>query len=165
MFDLSRMKALPALALAASLALSMGACGSSSESASSTNEPGDSQPSVSEQHAQVFDADVATAEYKDTQDIAGNAMVTFSLENKSDKTVMVGSDNLVVNGQYSIESLGGSPVNIAPSTTGSVSLTFGVSTQTELSGTYDMETLSGELVLYDADGYDEIGRVPFDITI
>jgi hypothetical protein len=120
---------------------------------------------VSEQHAQVFDADVATAEYKDTQDIAGNAMVTFSLENKSDKTVMVGSDNLVVNGQYSIESLGGSPVNIAPSTTGSVSLTFGVSTQTELSGTSDMETLSGELVLYDADGYDEIGRVPFDITI
>lgn len=165
MFDYSHMKALPAMAIAVSLVLSLGACGSSSESASSVSEPSDSQLSVSEQQSQVFDSDIATVEYRDTQDVAGNAMVTFELENKSDKKVMVGSDNLVVNGQYSIKSLGGSPVDIAPSTTGSVSLTFGVSAQTELSGTSDMKTLSGELVLYDADGYDEIGRVPFDVTI
>jgi len=155
-----------AFVAASMLALSMSvtACGTSTEPAKSDEQEA-KQEQPQKQDEQVFDTELAIVTYRDTQDAVGNAVVNFALENKTDKTLMVGSDGLLVNGQYSVTALGGSVADIAPSTTGSVSLTFGVSTQTDLGGTEDLQTLSGELVLFDADEMQEVGRVPFDVVI
>lgn len=146
------------------LSVSITACGASSEPTKSDDQQ-PKQEQQQQQEKQTFDTELAIITYRDTQDAAGNAVVSFALENKTDKTLMVDSDGLLVNGQYSVTALGGSVADIAPSTTGSVSLTFGVSTQTDLSGTEDLKTLSGELVLFDADEMQEVGRVPFDVVI
>jgi hypothetical protein len=154
-----------------SVALSLSACSGSGDKAPSA---GDEQPQeqvaetpeqAQETPAQTFETDQALVEYRDTQDVAGNTMVNFALTNKTESTLMVGSDNLVLNGQYSIKSLGGSATDIAPSMIGSVSLVFGVPAQTDLAGTSDIQTLSGELVLFDADEMQEVGRVPFNVVI
>ena len=116
--------------------------------------------------AQVFETVAATVEYRDTQDVAGNAMVTFSLTNATDRTVMVTGENVVVNGQYAAQALGGSTVPIGPGETGAVSLSFGAQVQTPLSGTSDMETLSCDLVLLDNDSLTtELARVPVSVTL
>ena len=115
--------------------------------------------------AQAFESDVARAEYVGTQDAAGNAVVTFSVTNSTDRTVMVSGENVVVNGQYAVEALGGATVPIGPGQTGAVSLTFGVSVQTPLGGTSEMETLSADLVLRDNDTFNVLGSVPVSVTL
>lgn len=116
--------------------------------------------------AQVFETDAATVEYVGTQDAAGNAVVTFSLTNATDRAVMVTGENVVVNGQYAVQALGGSTMPIGPGETGAVSLSFGVQVQTPLGGTSDMETLSCDLVLLDNGSLTtELGRVPVSVTL
>lgn len=122
------------------------------------------EPKV-EEAAQIFEGDSATAEYVGTQDAAGNAVVTFSVTNGTDRTVMVSGENVVVNGQYAVQALGGSTVPIGPGLTGAVSLSFGVSVQTPLGGTSDMETLAADLVLRDNDTFDVLGSVPVSVTL
>ena len=118
-----------------------------------------------ESAAQTFEGDSATAEYVGTQDAAGNAVVTFSVTNGTDRTVIVSGENVVVNGQYAVQALGGSNMPIGPGQTGAVSLTFGVSVQTPLGGTSDMETLAADLVLRDNDTFDVLGSVPVTVTL
>ena len=118
-----------------------------------------------ESAAQTFEGDFAVAEYVGTQDAAGNAVVTFSVTNETDRTVMVSGENVVVNGQYAVQALGGSNMPIGPGQTGAVSLTFGVSVQTPLGGTSGMETLTADLVLRDNDTFDVLGSVPVTVTL
>lgn len=127
-------------------------------------QPKDDSPE--EEAKQVFESDIATVEYAGTQDI-GNAAVQFYVTNKSDVTVLVSGEGLVLNGQYDIQTLGGSNMEgIQSGHTGSVMLVFGVNVQTPLSGVADMETLDGELVLRNSDALtEEVGRVPFSVTI
>ena len=152
---------------ALAMALTLGACGGG---AKGSQEPqrAEQKADQKDEHkaeAQTFESDVASVEYRDTQDVAGNAMVSFALTNNTGSTVMVSSEGLLLNDEYSIESLGGAATPIQSGKTGSVSLVFGVSAQTSLSGTDDIETLSGELVLVDDKTYERLGTVPFSVRV
>ncbi len=118
-----------------------------------------------EPSAQVFEYDEATVEYGGIKDVAGNAMVTLYLTNRTDATVDVVPENIVVNGQYAVESLTGSVTPIGAGETGAVTLTFGVPVQTPLSGTGDVESLSADLVLVDHSTFERIVYVPVSVTI
>lgn len=172
-----------AVVVAMAMALALGACGgSSSDGSKKQEEPqkveqkaekqeqkverkAEKQQEKVEEKKQTFSSDYADVEYQGTQDVAGNAMVTFMVTNKTDVTVMVTSEGLVVNDQFNIEALGGSQAPIAPGNSGMVPLTFGVQTQTTLSGTDDMETLSGELVVMDNQSFERLGTVPFSVSV
>ena len=109
--------------------------------------------------AQVVETDAATVEYRDVQDVAGNAVITFALTNKLDVPVTVVPESVVVNGQYDVTALGGTTAPIQPGHTGAVSLTFGVDVQTGLSGVGELETVSADLVLM-GEGFDRLAVVP-----
>lgn len=158
------------------LALSLGACGGSGgkkseapkgeaqEQVADTGEEPADQPA---EEAQVFETDQARVEYRETIDSTGNALVLFSFENKTDRAVMVNGEGVVVNGEYQITPLGGSDISgIQPGMTGQVSIVFGVDVQTSLSGVSDLETISADLVMRDADNLtEEVGRVHVDVTV
>lgn len=113
----------------------------------------------------VFESDSAAVEYGGIQDVAGNALVTFYLTSRTDATVNVVAENIIVNEQYAVESLSGSVVPIGPGKTGAVTLSFGVSVQTPLSGTDDIESLSADLVLVDESSFERIVSVPVSVTV
>lgn len=155
-----------AIAAGLCLALSLGACGGSSAKKEATSED-QTQEQVAEEASQVFESDQARAEYRETMDSTGNALVLFSFTNNTDRTVMVASENVVVNGEYQITPMGGSDLNgIQPGATAQVSIVFGVSTQTPLTGVGDLKTLSADLVMRDNDHLTEtVGSVHVDVTI
>ncbi|MDO4538757.1 MAG: hypothetical protein Q4B54_11400 [Coriobacteriales bacterium] len=140
-------------------------CGCSSSTSIEQTAEQPAQEQAAEQPAQVFDNEFATAEYRDTIDSTGNAVVNFALTNKTSNRVMVASENIVVNDQFNVQSLGGSVAPIDPGNTGSVSLVFGVSVQTTLAGVSDMHKLSADLVLHDESTFDVVGSVHVDVTI
>lgn len=157
-----------AIAAGLALALSLGACGgSSTEEASSDGEQvASDQVEEAQEDAQVFESDLATVTYRDAMEATpGNAMFNFELDNKTGSALMVSGDALVVNGEYSVQALGGAAIPIEPGTKGSVSLAFGYSVQTSLTSMDEIKTLSGELVLIDNGTYDELGRIPFSINV
>jgi len=150
------------------LALSLGACGGSGEAKAPSDEMQGAGEKVEETTpAQAFETEQARAEYRETMDSTGNALVLFSFTNNTDRTVMVASENVVVNGEYQITSMGGSDLNgIQPGATAQVSVVFGVSTQTPLAGVSDLKTLSADLVMRDVDHLtDTVGSVHVDVTI
>ncbi len=161
------MKVFTATTAALLLALSLGACGgsASSEAPAASSETAGEQ--AEQPAAQVFETDQARVEYRETLDSTGNALVLFALTNKTDRPVMVGSENVVANGQYTVTTMGGSDLGgIQPGNTGQVSMVFGVSTQTPLGGVGELETISGDLVLHDADNLTEtIGTVHVEVAI
>ena len=132
---------------------------------SATQGPSEAPVEEPEPSVQVFEYDEATVEYGGIQDVAGNAMVTLYLTNRTDATVDVVPENIVVNGQYAVESLTGSVTPIGAGETGAVTLTFGVPVQTPLSGTGDVESLSADLVLVDHSTFERIVYVPVSVTI
>jgi hypothetical protein len=109
-----------------------------------TQEVAQQQPQAQKQ---VVDTDAATVEYRGTQDAGGNAVVSFALTNKTDARVVVAAENIVVNDQFDVQSMTGSTTPIEPGETGSVTITFGVPTQTTLSGVSDLKTISADLVM------------------
>jgi len=143
---------------AAVASLALAGCGSSSSG-------GNAAETVDEAPAQTFDYEQCTIEYRGTQDAAGNAVVTFAFTNKLDATVMVAPENVVVNGEYAVQALGGSQVPIASGQTGAVSLSFGVSVQTPLAGTDDLETLKADLIIMDDATLERLYAAPVDVTI
>lgn len=150
------------------LALSLGACGGSGDKASGDSAQGEqTAEEAPQEQAQAFDSELATVEYRETIDSTGNAVVLFSLTNKTDRTLMATGENILVNGQYQVQSLGGSDISgIAPGATGQVSIVFGVSTQTPLAGVSDLETISADFVLRDSDNMTEtVGTVHVDVTV
>jgi hypothetical protein len=128
-------------------------------SGSGTQAPTEEPEETQEPAAQMVETDAATVEYRDTQDVAGNAVITFALTSKLDVPVTVVPENVVVNGQYDVTALGGTTAPIQPGHTGAVSLTFGVDVQTELSGVDELETVSADLVLM-GEGFDRLAVVP-----
>lgn len=128
-------------------------------SGSGSQAPTDATEEPQEPAAQAVETDAATVEYRDTQDVAGNAVITFALTNKLDVPVTVVSESVVVNGQYDVTALGGTTAPIQPGHTGAVSLTFGVDVQTGLSGVDELETVSADLVLM-GEGFDRLAVVP-----
>lgn len=149
------------------LALSLGACGGSSTEEAPSDGGQVASEQVEETSAQVFETDQARVEYRETIDSTGNALVLFALTNNTDHTLMVASENVVANGEYQVETLGGSDVSgIQPGNTGQVSIVFGVSTQTPLSGVDELETVSADLMLRDSDQLTEtVGTIHVDVTI
>lgn len=150
------------------LVLSLGACGSSKDASVSKDGGSEVAEQVGEaEQTQVFETDQARVEYRETIDSTGNAIVLFALTNNTDKTVMVVSENVVANGEHQITPLGGSDINgIQPGNTGQVSIVFGVSTQTPLSGVDELKTVSADLVLRDSDHLTEtVGTVHVDVMI
>lgn len=153
------------------LTLSLGACAGSSGNTSSadeasTNEQTEQAAEPANQEGQVFENDAAKVTYRDKMEpTQGNAMYNFELENKTAGTVMVSGENVVVNDEASVETLGGSATPIQPGTTGSVSLVFGYTVQTSLQAMDEIHQLSGELVMRDNDTLDEVGRVAFSIEV
>lgn len=148
------------------LALSLGACSGSSKSSTPSEGAQEGSAQV-EEAAQVFETDQARVEYRETIDSTGNALVLFALTNNTDRPLMVASENVVANGEYSVTTMGGSDLNgIQPGTTGQVSIVFGVSTQTPLGGVGDLTSVSGDLVLRDAEHLtEEVGRIHVDVSI
>lgn len=169
------MKKQAAIVASLVLALSLGACGGSGKKQSEAPKD-EAQEQVAEdadlgegpaEEAQVFETDQARVEYRETIDSTGNALVLFSFVNNTDRTVMVGGEGVVVNGEYQITPLGGSDISgIQPGMTGQVSIVFGVDVQTPLSGVSDLETISADLVLHDVEHLtEEVGRVHVDVRI
>jgi Na+-transporting methylmalonyl-CoA/oxaloacetate decarboxylase gamma subunit len=109
-----------------------------------TQEVAQQQPQAQKQ---VVDTDVATVEYRGTQDAMGNAVISFAFTNKTDARVVVAAENIVVNDQFDVQSLTGSMTPIGPGNTGAVGITFGVPTQTTLAGVSDLRTISADLVM------------------
>lgn len=140
-------------------------------SAASSDDSSSEQPAAvdagqpAEQPAQVFDNEFATAEYRETMDSTGNAIVSFAFTNKTGSRVMVAGENIVVNDQFNVQSLTGSVTPIDPGNTGAVNLSFGVSVQTTLAGVSDVHTLSAELVMRDDSTFEVVGSIPVSITI
>lgn len=130
-----------------------------------TQEAGEVQQDAAGGGAQVFDTDAATVEYRGTQDAVGNAVITFAVTNKTGGPVSVYFENVVVNGQFNIEAMGGTEVPIEPGNTGAASLAFGVSVQTTLDGVADLKTLSADLVLYGDSATEPIATVPVSVNL
>ena len=150
------------------LALSLGACGGSGKAKASSDGSQEAGEKVEETApAQVFETEQARAEYRETMDSTGNALVLFSFTNNTDKTVMVAGENVLANGEYQITPMGGSDLSgIQPGATAQVSVVFGVSTQTPLTGVSDLKTLSADLVMHGVDHLtDTVGSVHVDVTI
>ena len=149
------------------MALSLGACGGSNSNKSADASKEEAQEQTEEKPSQVFESDQVRVEYRETIDSTGNALVLFALTNNTDRPLMVASENVVANGEYSVTTMGGSDTSgIQPGTTGQVSIVFGVSTQTPLEGVGDLTSISGDLVLRDSDHLtEEVGMVHVDVTI
>ena len=159
------MKKIAVVLLVACLALTVAGCGSSSKSSGgSASSAGGQQPTSQEQ---VFEGDGARATYRDAMEpTQGNIMYNFAFENNTDSTVMVSGENVVINGEYSVETLGGSAAPIAPGTTGSVSLTFGYSVQTPLQSADEIHSISCNLVMRDNDSLTTVvGSVPVAVEL
>ena len=154
------MKKLAVVMLVAVLALALTGCGSSSKSSGASG-------SAAQKVEQAFDTDVALVKYRDKMEPSqGNVMVSFSLENKTDSTVVVGAENIVVNGEYAVEVLGGSAAPIGPGQTGSVAETFGYAVQTPLQSVDDIKSLSCDLVMHDNDSMSNVvGSVPVSVEL
>ena len=118
-------------------------------------------------HEQTFESEAAIVTYRDKLEATpGNAMVNFALENRTGSAVMVSAENVVVNGEYSVEVLGGSAAPIAPGATGSVSLAFGYSVQTPIQTVDELRTLACDLVLRDNDALTSVvGSVPVSVEL
>gem|GEM_PF-6530226 len=153
------MKRFVVVAFVAVLALALAGCGSSSKSSASG--------SAAQKAEQAFDTDVALVKYRDKMEPSqGNVIVSFSLENKTGSTVMVGAENVVVNGEYAVEVLGGSAAPIGPGQTGSVAVTFGYAVQTPLQGVDEVKSLSCDLVMHDNDALTNVvGSVPVAVEL
>lgn len=158
------MKKIGIVLLAACLALMIAGCGSSSKSSGASGSSASQEQASQEQ---VFEGDGARVTFHDTMEpTQGNIMFNFALENNTDATVMVGGENVVINGEYSVETLGGSAAPIAPGTTGSVSLTFGYSVQTPLQSADDIHSISCDLVMRDNDSLTTVvGTVPVAVEL
>lgn len=117
---------------------------------------------------QVFDTDFGTLEYHNIQDAVGNAVVGFMFTNKTDVTVSGYPENLVVNGQFNVQSLGGvqSVSGIGAGNSGAVAFTFGVPTQTTLESVSEITSISGDFRVYPVDSVTEtIGYIHFDVLV
>ena len=154
------MKKIVIVMLAACLALMVAGCGSSSKSSGSSDKGQGAQE-------QVFEGDGARVTFRDTMEpTQGNIMFNFALENNTDRTVLVGGENIIINGEYSVQSLGGSATPISPGTTGSVSLAFGYSVQTPLQSADEIHSISCDLVMRDNDSLTTVvGSVPVAVEL
>lgn len=117
---------------------------------------------------QVFDTDFGTLEYRNIQDAVGNAVVGFMFTNKTGVTVSGYPENLVVNGQFNVQSLGGvqSVSGIGAGNSGAVAFTFGVPTQTTLESVSEITSISGDFRVYPVDSVTEtIGYIHFDVLV
>lgn len=123
------------------------------------------EPEAAEEVAQTFTADGVTVEYRGTQDAADNAVVTFAVTNGTSVAVNVRFDNVVVNDQFDIVAMGGNEVPIQPGHTGAASIAFGVSVQTTLGGVDELETLSADVTLVDAETFEDLVSVPVSVTL
>ena len=111
---------------------------------------GDATEQTPDDSAQVFEFQSMSVEYRDTQDVTGNALVSFAVTNRLDVPVRVMFEGVVVNDQFDVQTLGGSNEDIAPGDTGAASISFGVPTQTTLEGTEDLTSVAADVVLVDA---------------
>lgn len=117
---------------------------------------------------QIFDTDFGTLEYRSIQDAAGNAVVGFMYTNKADVTISGYPENLVVNDQFNVQSLGGvsSMSGIDAGNSGAVAFTFGVPTQTTLESVSEITSISGDFRVYPTDHTSEtIGYIHFDVMV
>jgi hypothetical protein len=105
---------------------------------------------VPDDSAQVFEFQSMSVEYRGTQDVTGNALVSFAVTNRLDVPVRVMFEGVVANDQFDVQALGGSNEDIAPGDTGAASISFGVPTQTTLEGTEDLTSVAADVVLVDA---------------
>ena len=157
--------ALVAVLLLAMIVSSISGNGSKSE----RTDEGTSQNNTVVEQEQVFDSDLATIEYRDLVDAAGNAVVRFALTNKTDRLVYATTQNMVVNGQYDVAVLTQSGMlsmdGIQPGHTSVIAPTFGVSNQTALSGPSDIETLDGVFEILDAETNETLGTIPFSVVV
>ena len=156
--------------LAAGLLVTLAGCSGSTDDAQQA-EPAEAEPAQpaeqpEEKPKQTFAGDAGSAEYAGAQDV-GNIALTFYVQNDSDVNVLVTGENLIANGEYSVQALGGSAVSgIQPKTTGSVTLAFGVEVQTPLAGPSELTRLSGDLVMHNNESLSEVvGTIPFDIEV
>lgn len=151
------------IAIIAALALALCVAGcSSSDNASKSGHKSKSSSSSE----QVVKTDLATVKYVDkVEPTQGNAMFNFSLKNKTNATVIVAAENVVVNDEYNAGTLGGSAAPISPGNTGSVSVMFGYSVQTAIGRMDDIHSISCELVMRDNDSFDEVGRIPVSVEV
>lgn len=118
-----------------------------------------------EPSAQVFDGSIASAEYRGTQDSGGNAIVTFAVTNNGDQPVSAYFENVVANGQFNVEVMGGTEVPVDPGNTGAASLMFGVPTQTTLSGVEELETIDADIVLYASSPLEPVDTIHVSVTL
>lgn len=129
----------------------------------SNNEQQQAQQKSSEQ---TLEYDVATITYRDkTEPTPGNAMLNFAFENKTDKTVMIGCHEMIINDEYSVQVLGGSTTSIPPGKKGSVSLFFGYSGQTALQSIDELHEASCAFTMIDDETYDEISKIHVDVAL
>lgn len=120
---------------------------------------------AAEPSAQVFDGSVASAEYRGTQDSGGNAVVTFAVTNNGDQALSAYFENVVANGQFNVEVMGGTEVPVDPGNTGAASLMFGVPTQTTLSGVDELETIDADIVLYASSPLEPVDTIHVSVTL
>lgn len=118
-----------------------------------------------EPSTQVFEGSVASAEYRGTLDSTGNAIVSFMVTNNSDQAVSAYFENVVVNGQFNVQVMGGTEVPIDPGNMGAAQMVFGVPTQTTLSGVDELETLEADLVLYTDSPVEPVDTIHVSVTL
>ena len=140
--------------------LLVGSLGSGETPADETAAEPAAEPSV-----QVFDGSVASAEYRGTQDTGGNAVVTFAVTNNGDQALSAYFENVVANGQFNVEVMGGTEVPVDPGNTGAASLMFGVPTQTTLSGVDELETIDADIVLYASSPLEPVDTIHVSVTL
>ncbi|MBQ6521846.1 MAG: hypothetical protein IJI15_03320 [Atopobiaceae bacterium] len=118
------------------------------------------------QPEQAFEAEGTRAVFKGiTEPTKGNAMVNFALDNQTGSTVIVGAENVVVNGEYSVGTLGGSATPIQPGTKGAVGILFGYTVQTPLTSVDEIRTVSCDLVLLDYSSTSKVLTVPVTVEV
>ena len=120
---------------------------------------------AAEPSAQAFDGSVASAEFRGTQDAGGNAVVTFAVTNNGDQALSAYFENVVANGQFNVEVMGGTEVPVDPGNTGAASLMFGVPTQTTLSGVDELETIDADIVLYASSPLEPVDTIHVSVTL
>lgn len=158
--------AIMAVTLVAVVMVIVGSCGKVSSSSATSPKAAQSAQEAARPQAQVIDTEAATVEYRGTQDAGGNAVISFALTNKTGSTVLVAAENILVNDQFNVQSMTGSMTPIESGKTGSVAITFGVPTQTTLSGVSDLKTISADLVMLEnGNSTNRVAVVPVTATI
>ncbi len=115
--------------------------------------------------AQVFENDLAKAEFLKMKDVDPYFFVDFMVTNKTGQDIVISGSEVLVNDAVNVRANGGSSIlaPIEPGKSGVASLSVAYE-YAGVSSVDDVRTVSGAIVLND-ESLHEIGTLPFSITV